>query len=128
MDGCWILVVPSICSQIKKGSMSLNKIESGCVLLDNNKSCKVMGIGNIYLKLIDGCQRIIESVRYVLDHKRNLVSVGMLDNNGLNLRIEKGVMKVLKGSKVIMKGIKRNSIYILEEDAVIGSIYLIRKK
>lgn len=71
--------------------------ESGSVLLGNNKSCKVMRIGNIHLKLVYGCLRTIESVRYVPELKRNLISVGMLDSEGLNVEIEKESDESLKG-------------------------------
>lgn len=49
--------------------------EADCVLLGNNKACKIMGICNINMKMADGCQRLIISVRYIPNLKRNLLSV-----------------------------------------------------
>lgn len=41
--------------------------------------------------------------------------MGMLDSNGFNVKIEGGTMKVNKGSLTVMKGFKRNGLYILEQ-------------
>ena len=38
---------------------SYNKIDSGQVLLSNNKACKVVGIGNVKIKLSDGTMKAV---------------------------------------------------------------------
>lgn len=96
--------------------------ETGYVLLGNNKECNIQGRGNIKLRLTDGCEKTISDVRLVPELKRNLISVGMLDSNGFNVKIEGGTMKVNKGSLTVMKGLKRNGLYILEEKTIAGSV------
>ncbi|KAJ4723531.1 Retrovirus-related Pol polyprotein from transposon TNT 1-94 [Melia azedarach] len=100
---------------------SLNYIDGGRVLMGNNIACKVVGIGNIKIRMFEGILRLIQGVRYVPDLKRNLISLGMLDKSGCILKAENGVLKVVKGSLVIMKGERRNGLYILQSMAPSGN-------
>lgn len=77
-----------------------------------------MGIGNINLKLRDDTIRELKQARYVLNLKRNLISLGMLDQMGCSVRIESGVMKIVKGTMVIMKGNRKNGMFILDGEVV----------
>ncbi|KAL5563211.1 hypothetical protein UlMin_032958 [Ulmus minor] len=87
------------------------EINGGQVLLGNNKPCKVIGIGSVRIKTHDGIERILSNVRHVPELKRNLISLGMLDQHGFSWKGEKGVLKVSKGSLVVMKGVKDKSLY-----------------
>ncbi|KZV56298.1 hypothetical protein F511_00295 [Dorcoceras hygrometricum] len=120
---CWVM--DSGCSfhmcPIKSWFQNLVEEESGHVLLGNNRECKVMGIGSVLLKMHDGCVRTITEVRYVPDLRRNLLSIGMLDSKGFNVKIEGGTMKVIKGSLTVMRGSQDNGLYILEASTVTGS-------
>ena len=62
------------------------KLQGGSVLLGNNKPCKIQGIGSIRLKLHDWIEKIIQDVRFVLDLKRNLISLGELDRKKLSFQ------------------------------------------
>ena len=44
-------------------------------------------------------------MRYVPQLKRNLISVGALKALGLEVSIKNGVLKMIKGSMVILKGV-----------------------
>lgn len=88
----------------------------------NNFVYKIMGIGNINLKLHDGTIRKLKQARYVLNLKMNLISLGMLDQMGCSVRIEFGVMKIVKGTVVIMKGNRKNGMFILDEEVVNGKV------
>ena len=50
--------------------------------------------------------RELKEVRYVPQLKRNLISVGTLEASGLVISIRDGVLKMIKGSMVVMKGIR----------------------
>jgi len=50
--------------------------------------------------------RELKKVRYVPQLKRNLISVGALKTLGLVASIRDGVLKMTKGSMVVMKGIR----------------------
>ena len=46
--------------------------------------------------------------------KRNLISVGALEVLGLMVSIRDGVLKMTKGSIVVLKGARRNNLYYLK--------------
>lgn len=73
---------------------SIEEHEGGRVLMGNNAACKVIGIGSIKLQLHGGTVRILTSVRYVPELKRNFISLGILDDGGYRCKVEKGMLKV----------------------------------
>ena len=77
----------------------------------NNSMCKLVGIRSISLKMFDGVW-LGRQVRYVPNLKRNLISISMLDQIWCIVKVEGGVLRVIKGSMVIMKGRKVNGLYV----------------
>ena len=48
----------------------------------------------------------------------NLISVGALEAFGLMVSRRDGVLKMTKGSMVVMKGVRRNNLYYLKGSTV----------
>ena len=96
------------------------KVEGGQVFLGNNKPCTIVGIGNVRIKTHDGIERILAEIRHILELKRNLISLGMLDQHGYTYKCYDGFLKVSKGSMTIMEGIRSNGLYTLQASTVIG--------
>ena len=78
-------------------------VNSVSVLMGNVASCKVVGIGNIKIKMFDGVVRTLGDVRHVPDLSKNLISLGTLDCNRFNYKSTSGVMKVSKDAMTVMK-------------------------
>ncbi|KAH9706111.1 hypothetical protein KPL70_012113 [Citrus sinensis] len=93
--------------------------ETAEVLIASKEKIQV-GIRTVSLKIFDGVVREITQVRNVPDLKRNLISVGMLDQMRCIVKAEKGVLRVIKGSMVIIKGNKNNGLYVMNGQTVIG--------
>lgn len=74
-----IMVVYFTCVQSKESFVTYNTCNSGKVLMENNVASSVVGIGYVRLKLGVRAIRKLEKVRYVIDLKCNLISLGMLD-------------------------------------------------
>ncbi|KAL3640704.1 hypothetical protein CASFOL_015672 [Castilleja foliolosa] len=106
----------------KKLFEELIESDGGKVVLGNDGVCTIKGTGSIRFKLCSGEERILTSVCYVPDLRRNLISVGMLDDLGFEIKASQGRIKILKGSMIILRGIKKNGIYILEGNAIVGSM------
>ena len=53
-------------------------VNSSSVLMGNDVSCKVVGIGNIKVKMLDGVIITLCDVRHVPDLRKNLISLGTL--------------------------------------------------
>ncbi|KAH9649101.1 hypothetical protein KPL70_025857 [Citrus sinensis] len=97
-------------------------LDGGRVMMSNNAMCKIIGIGNIRLKLHDGTIRELKQVRFVPELKRNLISLGMLDQMGYSVKIESGEMVIIKGTEIIMKGLRKNGVFVLDGEVVTGEV------
>ncbi|XP_057803629.1 uncharacterized protein LOC131018962 [Salvia miltiorrhiza] len=80
----------------KEWFSNLNGGEYGQVFLRNDHPRKVMGVGDIRLKLADGSVKILSKVRYIPDLKRNLISLGILESKGCHFVSKDGIMNVIK--------------------------------
>ncbi len=76
--------------------------------MGNNAVCRVIGMGNVSLQLHDGIIWDIKQVRYVPDLKGNLISLGVIDQIGFNIKLESGRLMITDGSKMVIKVTKRN--------------------
>ncbi|KAK0591233.1 hypothetical protein LWI29_037324 [Acer saccharum] len=78
--------------------------------------------------MYDGMVRVFRNVRYVPNLKRNLISLGTLDEEGYAYKAERGVLKASKGSLVILKYDKKNGLYVLRGGAVTNEVACIASK
>ena len=65
--------------------------------------------------------RTLTYVRHVLGLKKNLISLVTLDKIGGRITCEGGVMKIARGSLVVMKGKMNGILYALEGSTISGS-------
>ncbi|KAK7255724.1 hypothetical protein RIF29_29143 [Crotalaria pallida] len=63
-------------------------ISEGSVFMGNDHALEIVGIGTIKLKMYDGTVRTIQGVRHVKGLKKNLLSIGQLDDLGCKIHIE----------------------------------------
>ena len=90
----------------------------GTVTLGNNQVCNVRGVGTIRLNMLDQSIKLLTVVRYILEVKRNLVSLESLEAKGCSFLSSGGRMWVKKGEDVVMKAEKRGSLYYLYASVV----------
>ena len=83
--------------------------------------CKTVGIGSIQIRMHDGVIRTLTEVHHVLESKKNLISVRVLDSKGFKCSVEGGVMEIRKGPSMVMRGIKKGNLYILQGPTILGS-------
>lgn len=57
---------------------TFESIDGGKVLLGNNVTCETNGVGTIIFKMFDSVIKDLNQVRYMLDLKINLISLGMI--------------------------------------------------
>ena len=109
----------------RDGFSSYQEVNGGKVLLGSNMNCSMVGIGTVAINMFDGMTRTLKEVRHVPDLKRNLISLGSLDESGCNFKAENGKLTISKGVMVVMKDLKRNGLYILEDHTskgLLGSV------
>ena len=72
------------------------------VMMGYDASCRVVGIGNIRVKMFDGVIRTLCDVIHVPDLSTNMISLRILDSNGFNYKFSNEVMKVSKGVLIVI--------------------------
>ena len=63
-----------------------------------------MGVGSIRFENPDKTTFILHDVRYMPGISRNLISMGSLEEKGCEFKAANGILKVIKGCTVFMKG------------------------
>ncbi|KAK2994968.1 hypothetical protein RJ640_017429 [Escallonia rubra] len=96
--------------------------DGGKVLIGNDVACKVVEIGSIQIRMHDGIVRTLTDVRHVAELRKKLISMCTLDSNGCSYRAAGGVMRIMKGALVVMKGLKQNSLYLLQGSTVTTAV------
>ena len=81
-------------------------------------TCSMDGVGTVLIKMFDGIVRELKDVRYVPQMKKNFISIGALETQGLEFSDRDGVLKMLKGFMVVLKGVRRNNLYYLKGNTV----------
>ena len=61
-------------------------------------------------------------MRCVPQLKRNLISIGALKALGLEVSSRDNVLKIIKGSMVVLKGVRHNNFYYLKGNTVIRQV------
>jgi hypothetical protein len=92
--------------QAKKKFISYKSGNMGKVCLGNNSFCNIEGVGDVLIKIEDGCSLLLKQVRHVPELRMNLVSTRKLDDEGFHIVLGKGGWKIVKGSLVVAKGQK----------------------
>ena len=94
----------------------------GMVQMGNNATCLVIGIDTVKIKMFDGVVRVLSNVRHVPDLRKNLISLGVLDDLGYSYSSKGGIMKITKGALMVMKGQKVSTLYRLIGNTVVGRV------
>jgi hypothetical protein len=81
---------------------SYQSIDEGVVFMGNGIPYKTVGVGSIRIMMFDGIVTELTYVRYVLDLKSNLISLGVLDSCGYKYTDQGGALTLLKGSLVVI--------------------------
>ena len=84
----------------------------GKVYLADGSALDVMRMGDVRILLPNGSVWLLEKVRHIPDLRRNLISVGQLDDEGHAILFVGGTWKVTKGARVLARGKKTGTLYM----------------
>nr|GEW68728.1 zinc finger, CCHC-type [Tanacetum cinerariifolium] len=89
--------------------------DGGLVWLGDNTTCIIKGTWKVKIQLHNGSSFILKDVRYVSGLRRSLISLGTLEKEGYTMKMQMVRIKVIKGCRVMMIGIrKKNNVYTLK--------------
>ena len=119
----WVLDTACTAHMSPKRDWFINyePVNGGSVLMGNDVTCKIAGFGAVRIRMHDGTVRILNNVQHVPDLKKNLISLGTLDFLGYEYSGEGGVIRVKKGSMVVMQDNKFDGLYFLQGSTVTNS-------
>ncbi|KAJ4721544.1 Retrovirus-related Pol polyprotein from transposon TNT 1-94 [Melia azedarach] len=98
------------------------QVDGGNISMANSSVCKAVGISSIKIRTHDGKFCTLNDVRHVPLMTKNLISLSMLDNKGFSFQGEGGVLHVCKGSNVVLKRVKRGTLYFLQGSTLSSSV------
>ena len=91
----------------------------GDVYLGDDSPTSIIGCGGVKLKLKDGRIRTLPGVLHIPNLARNLISVGKMDVAGVKTVCGDGGCKMVRGSMVLMRGVRYGTLYKLLEKTII---------
>jgi len=103
------------------------QLEGSSILLGDNQAYKIIGVGTIKFHLHDGIDRVLEKLRFVPSLKHNLISLGELENKRYVFKGEQGMLKMVKESMEVMKGVRKFSQYAYQGVVVLAQHLLLKK-
>ena len=77
---------------------------SGKVYLADGSALDVVGMGDVRILVPNGSIWLLEKVRHIPELRRNLISVGQLDDKRHAILFVGGTWKVTKGARVLARG------------------------
>ena len=84
----------------------------GKLYLADGSALDVVGMGNVRILLPNGSVWLLEKVQHIPNLRRNLISVGQLDDEGHIILFVCGTWKVTKGVRVLAHGKKTGTLYM----------------
>ncbi|PHT39250.1 hypothetical protein CQW23_22823 [Capsicum baccatum] len=81
------------------------------IYMANSATAKVEGVGKVSLKMTSGKVLTLNSVLYVPELRRNLISVSHLDKNGFKYVTVSGKIVISKGEVYVGKGYLTEGLY-----------------
>ena len=100
-------------THINEAMKNLKECDFGKVRLGNGEILEVTGMGDIELKTTLGTTWCLLNVRVIPKLETKLISVGQLDDQGLDVKFGGGKWKVLNDNRVIAQGFKQGSLYMV---------------
>ena len=82
--------------------------------MGNDTVRKIVGIGNIRMRMFDGQLRTLTNIRHVSNLKKNILSLGDLEARGYTFSGADRAIKVIKCSMTILKGERTVNLYNLK--------------
>ena len=87
--------------------------------MGDDHALEIVGIETVKLTMYDGTTHIIQEVRHVNDLKKNILSLGQLDEIECKTRIENEIMKIVKEAFVVIKAKKvAANLYMLQGETL----------
>ncbi|KAJ0797294.1 putative RNA-directed DNA polymerase [Helianthus annuus] len=108
-DSSWVVDSGATCHVTSQRDFfsSYTPGDFGVVKMGNNGLSKIIGVGDVCLKFDTGMELVLHNVKHVSDIRLNLISAGLLDDDGYHSTFGDGVWKLTRGSLIVARGKQR---------------------
>ena len=96
--------------------------------MSNEAKCEIIGMRDVELETSIACKLVLKDVKHVLEMRFSLISVGKLDDEGYHSHLGKGKWKLTKGSLLLARGKKNNTLYKTEARLVKGEVNIVENE
>ncbi|KAM0004298.1 putative RNA-directed DNA polymerase [Helianthus debilis subsp. tardiflorus] len=112
-DSSWVVDSGATCHVTSQREFysSYTPGDFGVVKMGNNGLSKIVGVGDVCLKFDTGMELVLHNVKHVPDIRLNLISAGLLDDDGYHSTFGDGVWKLTRGSLIVAKGKRSSKLY-----------------
>jgi len=91
--------------------------------MENSASSELIGEGTVQFQAYDGCITTIQGVRHVPELRYNLISLGVLQNEGFSFSSKGDLMKVFKEAHVLFQAERVGNVYmLLNSEVTVGGL------
>eukprot|EP00253_Pinus_taeda_P010242 PITA_10242 len=97
------------------------KYDGGDIFLGDDRQARIVGRGNVNLKLEAGRVRTLPSVLHITALARNMISVSKLDDAGVKTLFKKHTYKMVQGALVLMWRVRTGNLYKLQGSTVVDA-------
>ncbi|GJU87980.1 putative RNA-directed DNA polymerase [Tanacetum coccineum] len=84
----------------------------GVVRMGNTGLSRIASIGDICLKFDTGMELVLHNVKHVPDMRLNIISTGLLNEDGYHNSCGNGLWKVTPGSLIMARGKRESKLYM----------------
>ena len=100
----------------------------GWVKMRNKAKCEIVDMRDVELETSIGCKLVLKDVKHVPEMRFSLISVGKLDNEGYHSHLGKDKWKLTKGTLVLVRGKKNNTLYKTEARLVKEEVNIVENE
>ncbi|GJY08371.1 putative RNA-directed DNA polymerase [Tanacetum coccineum] len=113
-DSSWILDNGATChvATRKDYYSSYTPGDFDVVRMGNTRLSKIAGIGDICLKFDTGMELVLHNVKHFPDMRLNIISTGLLDEDGYHNSSGNGLWKVTLRSLIVARGKRESKLYM----------------
>jgi hypothetical protein len=94
----------------------------GKVYLADGSALDIVGIGYVRIRVHNDSVWKLQKVRHVPELKKNLISVGQLDDEGHSINFHGGKWKVSIGARILVQGYKTGTLYMTKNIRDIAAV------
>ncbi|KAJ0754054.1 putative RNA-directed DNA polymerase [Helianthus annuus] len=124
-DSSWVVDSGATCHVTSQRDFfsSYTPGDFGVVKMGNNGLSKIIGVGDVCLKFDTGMELVLHNVKHVSDIRLNLISAGLLDDDGYHSTFGDGVWKLTRGSLIVARGKRSSKLYMAHPKISTDSVH-----